>query len=69
MGKLLTTREVEIMLGLSPNVLSQWRYRGIGPAYIKLGCSHASPVRYSQEAVEAWLAAHMVSTTSERSVA
>ncbi len=38
-------------LGKSPAVLANWRYRGLGPKYIKLGRS----IRYSVSDVEEWL--------------
>jgi predicted DNA-binding transcriptional regulator AlpA len=38
-------------LGIPEATLSQWRYRSIGPAYIKVG----RHVRYRDEDVDAWL--------------
>jgi excisionase family DNA binding protein len=44
--KLLTTKEAAEMLGVKPSTLQKWRYRGVGPGYVRL--SHKN-VRYSSE--------------------
>jgi predicted DNA-binding transcriptional regulator AlpA len=49
-------------LGKSPAVLANWRYRGLGPKYIKIGRS----VRYSAAAVEEWLEAQTRQQTGEQ---
>lgn len=38
-------------LGMSVHTLRQWRFRGVGPAYAKLG----SAVRYQRGALDAYL--------------
>lgn len=44
----------------SYSTLAQWRHRGCGPAFIKLG----SKVAYSGKALNEWLAAQTVRPTS-----
>lgn len=49
---LATTDEVATYLRKPPRTLEQWRYRGVGPRYIKVG---GRDVRYRWQDVEAWL--------------
>lgn len=51
-GKLLTTAEAADILGVSEATLHSWRYRRIGPPYLKL--AHKT-VRYSRPELESWL--------------
>jgi excisionase family DNA binding protein len=51
MRELLTPTELATESGIPPRTLSQWRYIGTGPAYLKLG----RHVRYRREDVDAWL--------------
>jgi predicted DNA-binding transcriptional regulator AlpA len=46
----LTEREVAERFGLSRRTLQQWRIRGVGPKYLKLGAS----VRYALDDIEAF---------------
>ncbi len=58
MTELLTQHTLAEHLGVPEGTLTDWRYRRIGPAYIRVG----KHVRYSREAVEAWLNAQTVKT-------
>ena len=49
--RLMTTRDVADFLQINPNTLEQWRVRGRGPDFVRVG----SRVRYRREDVEAWL--------------
>jgi excisionase family DNA binding protein len=49
--KLLEPPTLAERLGVPETTLAQWRYRGIGPRYAKVG----RHVRYREEDVEAWL--------------
>ena len=53
-------REAE-RLHLSVRTLQQWRVKGGGPPYLKLGAA----VRYNPEAVDKWLAERTVTNTSQ----
>jgi hypothetical protein len=46
-------------LGFSVRTLQQWRLKGGGPPYLKIG----SAVRYNPEAVDAWLSERTRSNT------
>ena len=50
-SELLDEKRLAKTLGLSVKTLQQWRWRGIGPPYLKLG---GWSVRYDPEAVERW---------------
>ncbi|MGW8438813.1 helix-turn-helix transcriptional regulator [Nocardiopsis sp. NPDC055879] len=56
--KLLTPAEFCEMTGVAPQTASNWRYKGVGPSFIKLGTGRTSRVRYRVADVEAWLDAH-----------
>ncbi len=61
MKVLLTTRIAAEWLGLSPRTLEALRVRGGGPSYLKLG----RLVRYEPAALEAWIDARRLASTSE----
>jgi predicted DNA-binding transcriptional regulator AlpA len=48
---LLTDPELTAMLKIKVNTLADWRHRGKGPRYIKVG----QLVRYRRSDVESWL--------------
>lgn len=50
--RLLTDREVADLLGCGLQTVRNWRQRGVGPAYIRVG---ARLVRYAPDAVRAFL--------------
>ena len=51
-NQLLTPQEVSDLLKISVGTLENWRMRGHGPKYLKLGGQHQSPVRYRLQDVE-----------------
>jgi hypothetical protein len=55
----LTEREAAAELGISFRTLQQWRVRGVGPAFLKIGRA----VRYDAESLEAWLAQQVHTNT------
>lgn len=61
MKLLLTTQNAAERLGLSPRTLEALRVRGGGPSYLKLG----RLVRYEPAALEAWIDARRLASTSE----
>jgi excisionase family DNA binding protein len=54
--RLLTANELASELGVGTQTLAQWRWQGVGPAFIKVG----RLVRYRRTEVDAWLAANEV---------
>lgn len=52
MSMLLTPEDVADRLRVKVGTLAAWRWRGIGPAWIKVG----GVVRYPGDKLESWLA-------------
>lgn len=50
-AKLLTPQEVADILQVPVGTLSQWRYRRIGPPYVKI----VHHVRYRDDVLYAWI--------------
>jgi predicted DNA-binding transcriptional regulator AlpA len=46
----LSPEQVAERFQLSPHTLKEWRYKGVGPKYVRLG----KHVRYPAAALEAW---------------
>lgn len=61
MQKLLTAAETAAWLGLKAPTLTNWRYRGIGPRFVKVG----GRVMYAETDVSAWITAQTFSTNEE----
>jgi len=59
---LLTQREAATVLRLSERSLERMRVSGLGPKLCRTGRS----IRYRQSDLEEWIAARVVSSTSER---
>lgn len=55
--RMLNTREAAAYLRLRPQTLHEWRSRGVGPRYTKLGRA----VRYRTEWLEDYINGHVVS--------
>ena len=53
--ELLTPEQVAEMLQVHPGTLENWRVRGEGPPFVKLGNKRRSPVRYRRKDVEDWI--------------
>jgi predicted DNA-binding transcriptional regulator AlpA len=58
-SELLTPKQLSEQLATPTAVLANWRYKGVGPKFIKLGSS----IRYRASEVEAWLDAQTRSQT------
>ena len=54
---LLTPKQVADLLQVKPDTLEAWRGKRVGPAWMKLGDSKRSPVRYSRQAIDDYLKA------------
>lgn len=60
-SELLTAAELAAKLHKTAAALAQWRYKGTGPKFIKLG----GGIRYRASDVEAWLDAQTRSQTGQ----
>lgn len=55
-NELLTPDQVSEILKVTVGTLENWRFKGYGPKYIKLGNTRRSPVRYRRKDVDGWVA-------------
>lgn len=60
--QLMTPRQVHAEYGIAPQTLANYRWQGIGPAYVKTNPSKYGRVKYRRSVVEAWLDAQTVQT-------
>ena len=63
-GALLDPEAASAFLGLSPWTLAEWRVKGTGPRFVKLG----NRVPYTPAALAEWVEAHTAASTSEYDV-
>lgn len=56
---LVTSDEAARIIGIAPKTLVNWRNRGKGPAYVRLGEKH-SPVMYRVSDLESWIDSRVV---------
>jgi predicted DNA-binding transcriptional regulator AlpA len=55
-NELLTPDQVAEILKVTVGTLENWRFKGYGPKYLKLGSTRRSPVRYRRKDVDGWVA-------------
>jgi predicted DNA-binding transcriptional regulator AlpA len=55
--RLLPENEAAEILGVVPGTLANWRARGIGPEYVRLG---SRTIRYTREAIEAFAKTELI---------
>ena len=65
---LLNETQAAALLTVKIKTMQQWRGRGIGPAFIKLGVSPRSPVRYKHSELLSFVESGTVSSTAAQSV-
>lgn len=63
--ELMVAKAAARYLRVSPRTLERWRVNGTGPRYRKLGPGKRAKVVYLLSDLEAWLAKHAYSSTSE----
>jgi predicted DNA-binding transcriptional regulator AlpA len=56
----LSERELAQEHGIPERTPAQWRYRGVGPKYVKIG----RHVRYRRADVDTWIAEHTIDPSS-----
>ena len=54
--KLLTTEQAAARMNLKPSTLRQWRCRGRGPNFYRVGDGPGARCRYPASELEEWLA-------------
>lgn len=54
-SELLKPTEVADQMRVSTGTLANWRYRGVGPGYIKLSEAPNAPVRYRRAVIDAYM--------------
>ncbi|WP_257585530.1 MULTISPECIES: helix-turn-helix transcriptional regulator [unclassified Streptomyces] len=59
--ELLTPKQVQAEYGFSAGTLANWRWAGIGPAFIKTP-GRSGRIKYRRSTIEAWLRAQTVQT-------
>lgn len=59
---LLTPNQVQAQYGIAVKTMANYRWQGIGPAYVKTNPSKYGRVKYRRSAIEAWLDAQTVQT-------
>lgn len=64
--ELMTIQELADHIHCKPHTLAQWRYRGTGPKFVRVGSRR---VLYRRADVDAWLDAQTVQSTAEVSAA
>ena len=52
----LSTKEAATRLNLKPDTLNQWRYRGFGPVYYRMGDGPGARCRYRSDDLDRWIA-------------
>ncbi|MDP3949505.1 AlpA family transcriptional regulator [Microbacterium sp.] len=61
LASLISPASLADALGTTERTLSEWRIRGYGPSYLRVGRT----VRYRPEAVDSWLLAQERKSTAE----
>lgn len=61
---LISNAQAASLLGISPNTLKFWRYKGRGPKFVKFANSPQAGVAYEEADVIAWRDARKFSSTS-----
>lgn len=58
-SSMLTTEQAAQFVGVKPDTLDQWRYRGRGPSYAKVG----GAIRYKYGDLMKWIAERTVAAS------
>jgi hypothetical protein len=68
-AQILNNDEAARLIGVTPNTLKFWRYKGKGPRFLKFGESKQSGVGYDPVDIEAWKAERKFASTTAYSPA
>lgn len=61
-GALLSPRQVESSYGIPQQTLANWRWRRIGPEFVKTAAGKGGRVKYRRSVIEQWLDDRTVQT-------
>jgi hypothetical protein len=61
---LLSPQQVESEYEIAQQTLANWRWKRIGPEYVKTAPGKGGRVKYRRTAIEKWLDNHTVQTAS-----
>ncbi|PWS43886.1 DNA-binding protein [Streptomyces sp. ZEA17I] len=53
--ELMSPKEVQAEYGFTAQTLANYRWQGLGPAYIKVGPGRSGRIKYRRSSVERWL--------------
>lgn len=62
LGDLIATKEAARILGVTVGTMADWRWRGKGPQYVRLG---ERCIRYSKKALRDYIEANTCQSTSQ----
>ena len=65
---LLSSRQAAAFLGIKANTLKVWRWRGIGPRFVRLGDRPGARVVYRRADILAWIEDRTFDSTSAATV-
>jgi excisionase family DNA binding protein len=65
----LTSQEAAEYLGVTDRAMIEWRRRGGGPPYVRLGGSRSGRVRYDVREIDAWMRAQTHAHTAAEAAA
>ncbi|MDH2391260.1 helix-turn-helix domain-containing protein [Streptomyces sp. HNM0663] len=60
--QLMTAAQVSAEYGIAVQTLANWRWQGIGPAYVKATSGRGGRVLYRRSSIESWLDEQTVQT-------
>ncbi|WP_454728534.1 helix-turn-helix transcriptional regulator [Cellulosimicrobium protaetiae] len=63
---LLTCADTAERLGVSTSTLADWRLKGTGPEFVRLGDGPRAHIRYRLDVLDAWLDARTVKPRDAR---
>jgi predicted DNA-binding transcriptional regulator AlpA len=63
--QLLRTPQAAARLGLNSKTLAQWRWRGCGPKFYRIGDGRHAAIRYRPSDLEAYIASRVATSTSD----
>ena len=63
--EILSSTQAALWLGVKPQTLRKWRWKGTGPRFVRLGTGPRSRAAYRMADLESWLEARSFKSTAE----